>query len=168
MIDAVREFLYAEARLLDQRAWHEWLALWAEDGHYVMPTQWTVLERSAGAGRTASHVAAPAELHYFDESMLMLQARVAKLDSGRAWAEEPSSITTRLIGNIEVQAADHDLIGVHSVFQLYRSRLEQAPETFIGRREDVLRPVQESFEIVRRLVLLNAPVLECSDLEIFF
>ena len=30
-------FIYAEARILDEGHYDDWLALWLEDGHYWMP-----------------------------------------------------------------------------------------------------------------------------------
>ena len=36
----VIDFLYDEARMLDEGRYDEWLALWLEDGHYWMPLDW--------------------------------------------------------------------------------------------------------------------------------
>ena len=35
----VKEFLISEARLLDERRWEEWLALFAKDGWYWVPIE---------------------------------------------------------------------------------------------------------------------------------
>ena len=35
--DEIRDFLYREARLLDDKAWDEWLTLYCEDVEYWMP-----------------------------------------------------------------------------------------------------------------------------------
>ena len=34
----IEQFLFREARLLDEERWDDWLALMAEDIHYWMPT----------------------------------------------------------------------------------------------------------------------------------
>ena len=36
--DAVRDFLYREARYLDDRQWDEWLELYAQDATFWMPS----------------------------------------------------------------------------------------------------------------------------------
>ena len=36
--DSVRDFLYREARYLDDRQWDEWLELYAPDATYWMPS----------------------------------------------------------------------------------------------------------------------------------
>ena len=36
-----------------------------------------------------------------------LSARVARLDTGMAWAEDPPSRTRHLIANIEIEAGEH-------------------------------------------------------------
>src|SRR5690606_688641 len=35
----VQQFIYNEARLLDERQWRSWLDLWTEDGMYWIPQQ---------------------------------------------------------------------------------------------------------------------------------
>jgi benzoate/toluate 1,2-dioxygenase beta subunit len=35
---AAEELLYREARLLDEKKWHDWLALYAEDAVFWMPS----------------------------------------------------------------------------------------------------------------------------------
>ena len=35
--DDIIDFIYAEARMLDEGRYDEWLALWLDDGHYWMP-----------------------------------------------------------------------------------------------------------------------------------
>ena len=32
--DEIIDFIYAEARMLDEGRYDEWLALWLDDGHY--------------------------------------------------------------------------------------------------------------------------------------
>ena len=34
------DFVYREARLLDEMRYDEWLALFTEDGYYWMPAEW--------------------------------------------------------------------------------------------------------------------------------
>ena len=45
------------------------------------------------------------ELAILDETKETLTARVARLETGMAWAEDPPSRTRHLISNIEVEPA---------------------------------------------------------------
>jgi 3-phenylpropionate/cinnamic acid dioxygenase small subunit len=157
----LEQFLYVEAALLEDRRWGEWLELWAEDGHWSMPV------RSDTLGRESfSRVG---EVHYFDEPKDMLAARIAKLQTGKAWAEEPASHTTRLITNVHVvDVSDDYMVTIRSNFVIHRSRLESDVEQFVGTRHDTLRRTDTGWLIVHRDVLLNTAVLRAANLEIFF
>ena len=39
LLREVEQFLYHEARLLDERRFHDWIELFTEDVHYWMPTR---------------------------------------------------------------------------------------------------------------------------------
>ena len=51
---------------------------------------------------------------------------------------------------------------------VYRSRLADELDIFVGRREDVLRQVNGGWKIARRTVLLDQNVLQAKNLTIFF
>ena len=46
------------------------------------------------------------KLAILDETKETLRGRVARLDTGMAWAEDPPSRTRHMISNIEVEAGD--------------------------------------------------------------
>jgi benzene/toluene dioxygenase beta subunit len=46
----IEQFLYHEARVLDERRYEEWYALLTDDIHYYMPTRYNRLKREAGKG----------------------------------------------------------------------------------------------------------------------
>lgn len=73
------DFIAREARLLDERRWDEWLALFADDGRYWVPL--------AGAEQaddaTYNSIA--------DEDRLLLALRVERLKNPRAHSEHPPS-----------------------------------------------------------------------------
>src|ERR1700758_4758315 len=65
------------------------------------------------------------ELSILDETKETLAGRVARLDTGMAWAEDPPSRTRHLITNIEVAPRDGTSeLKVYSNFCVYRSRAE--------------------------------------------
>ena len=106
---SVEQFLYREARLLDERRFHDWLRLFTDDVRYRMAARTNRYPRSSKAivildpERYAEEDQDRAdELGLFDEDIETLSARVARLDTGMAWAEDPPSRTRHLITNIEV------------------------------------------------------------------
>lgn len=160
----VERFLYREARLLDQRRFHEWVDLFADDARYWMPVRADKL-----ASEPVSAFAAPTELAHFDETKETLAMRASKLDTGMAWAEEPRSRTRHLITNVEVEPgeADDEVIA-YSSFLLYRTRLEMKQDLFVGARVDVLRREAGAWRIVRRTLFLDQTVLSADNLSVFF
>src|SRR5262249_32256878 len=108
-IRSVEQFLYREARLLDERRFHQWLGLFPDDIHYWMAARANRYPKSSKAIAIFDADRYPEEdpdaadeLGLFDEDIATLKARVARLDTGMAWAEDPPSRTRHLITNVEV------------------------------------------------------------------
>jgi 3-phenylpropionate/cinnamic acid dioxygenase small subunit len=72
------DFVYAEARLLDELRFEDWLALFAEDGFYWMPL---------AAGQTDARLHAS----LMHEDKLLLQVRVERLRGARTYSQQPAS-----------------------------------------------------------------------------
>ena len=159
----VEQFLYAEARLLDERHFHEWLELFAEDVHYWMPLRTNRMLKDI-----ANELSKPGELAYFDDDFLMLRGRVARLDTEMAWAEEPPSRTQHLITNVQIDRVDGDELWVHLSFIVHRGRNETEEDLFIGYRDDLLRRVNGQLKIAKRKIVLGQNVLAAKNLSIFF
>jgi 3-phenylpropionate/cinnamic acid dioxygenase small subunit len=175
-IRGVEQFLYREARLLDERRFHDWLGLFTDDVHYWMTARANRYPRSSKAiavlnpERYADEDMTRAdELGLFDEDFKSLSARVARLDTGMAWAEDPPSRTRHLITNIEVvQNASDTEVTVHCNFLVYRSRGETEQDFYVGAREDRLRWANGGWKIARRRMVLDQNVLTAKNLSIFF
>jgi 3-phenylpropionate/cinnamic acid dioxygenase small subunit len=165
---SLARFYYLEAAMLDDRRWDDWLALWADDATYAMPVRSETLADDAWGRSLADSYSNPGELQYFDEPAFLLGVRVQKLKSGKAWAEQPPSHTTRLITNVHALAESDDGVTVHSNFLIHRTRVESRVEQFVGTRRDLLRADQDSWRIAGRRVYLNANVLDASNLQLFF
>ena len=76
--DQIIDFIYDEARMLDEGRYDEWLALWLEDGVYWMPLDY----KQTDAKMTTSL------LH---EDMFMLKLRVERLNGARTFSQKPKS-----------------------------------------------------------------------------
>ena len=87
--DRFRCLLEREARLLDQLLFEEWLALFAPECLYWVPS-------TPDAGDPRSEVAI-----MFDDRR-RLEDRVYRLRTGYAWSQAPASRTSRIVSNVEV------------------------------------------------------------------
>jgi 3-phenylpropionate/cinnamic acid dioxygenase small subunit len=160
----IEQFLYEEAEILDDRRMHEWLDLFADDVRYVMPTRYNRLRREQDR-----EFSAPGEIAFFDDDKATLVARVKRLDTGMAWAEDPPSRTRHLVTNVRIQPLEKDgEYSVRSSFVLYRTRLRTDENLFVGRRTDVLRRTSGGWRIAKREILLDQNVLLAKNLSVFF
>ena len=171
----VEQFLYREARLLDERRFREWLDLFTDDVRYWMGARSNRYPRTSKAISILSpnryveddHTRDD-ELSIFDESKETLSGRVARLETGMAWAEDPPSRTRHLITNIEVAGEAGAELTVHSNFIVYRSRAESEEDFYVGARQDLLRRVDGALKIAQRKMTLDQNVLSAKNVSIFF
>jgi 3-phenylpropionate/cinnamic acid dioxygenase small subunit len=87
--DEFRRLLEREARLLDQLRYDDWLALYAPECVYWVPS-------TPNAGDPRREIAI-----MFDDRR-RLEDRVYRLRTGFAWSQAPESRTVRLVTNVEV------------------------------------------------------------------
>ena len=76
--DDVIDFIYAEARMLDEGRFDAWLALWLEDGHYWMPLDYKQTDPIN-------------ETSLMWEDYFMLRLRVERLNGARTFSQKPKS-----------------------------------------------------------------------------
>src|SRR5687768_11915384 len=108
----VEQFLYREARLMDESRFEEWEALWAGDGVYWVPCN----DDDTDPTRQVSII-------YDDRARI--HQRVARLQSGMAHVQEPRSRMRRTIANVEIEDGPDGGITVYSNFLLVEVRNEQ-------------------------------------------
>jgi biphenyl 2,3-dioxygenase beta subunit len=159
----VEEFLFAEAALLDERRYDEWLALLTDDIHYWMP-----IRRTTTARELAHEFTQPGGMAYFDDDKTTLTVRVQRLSVGRAWAEDPPSRTRHILTNVRVLELEGDEIDVTANFQLYRTRLNSEEDSWIGRRDDRLRRVDGRLMLARRHIFLEQTVVLSQNMSSLF
>lgn len=103
--EKVAQFLYFEARLLDERRWDEWLDLWTEDGMYWAP-------RSFDQTSPYNHIS------LFWENKMLRELRIRRLQNKRNWSQQPPTQSSRLVGNICVEGRDQEnYLVVRATFQ---------------------------------------------------
>jgi 3-phenylpropionate/cinnamic acid dioxygenase small subunit len=176
LIREIEQFLYREARLLDDRRFHDWLELFTDDVRYWMTGRTNRYPKSSKAiaildpdRYVENDIGADDELAILDESKETLTARVARLDTGMAWAEDPPSRTRHFVNNIEVEPGDSDSeLKVYSNFIVYRSRGETEQDFYVGSRQDMLRRVGGAWKIASRRLVLDQNVLTAKNVSVFF
>ena len=165
----IAEFLYAEAELLDERRYDEWLALLAGDIRYWMPMRRNVKTGEEAREFTREH----ADISWFDEGKETLTRRVRQIQTGIHWAEEPQSRIAHLVSNVQLLEATPDAAHAREVtakcrFLIYRNRVETETDLLVGKREDTLRRDGNGWLIARRKIILDQNVLLTKNLTFFF
>ena len=160
----IEEFLYFEAELLDDRKLREWFELLADDIRYWMPIRHNLFERPEDI---RDELSKPGEGFYFDDDRKSLKIRVERAYAKNAWAEMPPSRTRHLITNIRIKKDDGREIEVHSNFLVYRTRMENDQDMFVGERQDILRRVDGGFKIAKRTIILDQAVLTAKNISVF-
>ncbi len=93
--DLFRRLVEREARLLDRLLFTEWIALFAPECVYWVPS-------TPHGGDPRREIAI-----MFDDRR-RLEDRIFRLRTGYAWSQAPSSRTSRLVSNVEVFACPRD------------------------------------------------------------
>jgi benzoate/toluate 1,2-dioxygenase beta subunit len=137
-------FLLYEARLLDERRFRDWMALFTEDGTYwvpAVPGQQSPLNQ--------------ASLFYDDRTLMA--TRIARLEHPKIHVQTPPSRTLHQIGSVLLEQSDPatgaDI--VTSTVIMVESRQDRQ-RLFAGRQTHHLRAEGDSFRIFQKRVdLIN-------------
>ncbi len=161
----IEEFLHAEAELLDERHFEEWLDLMTDDLRYFMPLRRSV---AFGEHEERENTRADEEVCWFDDDKETLVKRVTQILTGKHWAEEPLSRVCHIVSNVQILTVGLPEVSVKCRFLVYRNRLQDEADIFIGKRQDVLRKVNGRWKIAKRTIFLDQNVLLPKNLTIFF
>ena len=158
----VCQFLYYEAELLDDRRFEEWLKLLTDDIQYRMPVRVTK-EKKDGPDIDESS-------SYFEDNLVTLTSRIARLGTKSAWADDPPSRTRHFISNVLVNpGASNTEYLVTSALHFVRSRgSESANDQLTGKRKDLIRRVGSELKIASRSVYLDQAVIGTPNLITLF
>jgi p-cumate 2,3-dioxygenase subunit beta len=141
MREALEQFLYHEAELLDAWNLKSWLVLFTSHGRYLVPS----LDLPN---------AEPSEsLYLIDDDHLRLTSRAHQLLDHFAFAESPHSRTHRSITNVMFDNNDDGTISLRANFIINRFRHE-LQDVYVGRYRHIL--VRESGQLkfkIRKAIL---------------
>ena len=160
----IEEFLYAEAELLDERRYEEWLDLFTDDARYFMPMRRNVPADEPEREFTREGT----DVNWFDEGKDTLTRRVKQILTGIHWAEEPPSRICHIVSNVQIVRATLDEVEARSRFIVYRNRVQTETDFLVGKREDLLRRTDGGLKIARRKIVLDQNVLLAKNLTMFF
>lgn len=119
----VEDFLIEEARLLDEGELERWVSLFDDEAIYWVPC-------NDSASDPRRHVS------IIHDDRRRLDERLLRMRSPMFWAQDPPSRTSRLVGNVQLQAHSEGL-EVSSRFILVELR-RGCSTTFAGRYRHLL------------------------------
>jgi benzoate/toluate 1,2-dioxygenase beta subunit len=140
--EAVEQFLFHEAALLDDRRFEDWRELFVEDGYYWVPLR-------------PGQESPDEEASLFYDTRDVMATRFERLRHPRIHAQTPPHRTCHLIGNIAItETADDECTVRSSLFMAdYRLRVQRV---FAGKVQHRLRREGAGFRIVwKRVDLIN-------------
>jgi len=158
---AVEEFMFREAELLDGGRFRDWLDLLDPEIRYVVPVR-TTREDAADPGWVRA-------IAHWDDDYTGLEMRVLRSETDFAWAELPRSRTRHFVSNIRTAAGPGaQELTVRSNLLFFRSRGDSGRwELLSAERLDVLRRTDGSLRLARREVLLDHSTLPVDNLSVF-
>lgn len=159
LYERVQQFLFREARLADEWRLGDWLALWAPQSLYWVPVNHDDVDPRR-------------ELSLIYDDRQRLELRIARINSGMAWTQEPRSRLRRVLSNIEIEpvidGADDGRLEVHSNFHLNELRPSTSTQVvWTGHTIHHLLPAGDGFQIALKKVLLLNNDEELPQLSIF-
>jgi 3-phenylpropionate/cinnamic acid dioxygenase small subunit len=167
----VQQWLYREARILDSRRYDLWLELLDDEIRYRVPSRTFVRQGHVKDFSTWSverELELPDALPLIDDDLPALRERVARLQTGMAWAETPPSISRRLVSNVMILDADADgRLSVVSTIFLHKVRGDSRV-LFSGERRDRIFRHGDDFRLQERYVVLDEVVLAADNLSLLF
>jgi p-cumate 2,3-dioxygenase subunit beta len=143
---AVEDFLFQEAALLDEWRLDEWLGLFEKDATYEVPTT----DRPNEDPHRSQY--------YVWDDYELLSARVKRLKSKHAHAENPHSRTRRLVTNVRLAETSDSSLDVRAAFLIYKIR-DGNVDQFVGRYEHTLAANGEGLRFRKRRAVLELEVL---------
>ena len=137
-------FVFLEARMLDEERFEEWLTLFTSDGRYWMPLEPNQTEEKIVTS-----------LLY--EDMILLTTRVRRLRGKLTYSQQPRSRGVHVLQRPFVDSMDDvaNIYSVHTPFQFIESRRDEK-ELYAGWMDHTLTVEDGKLKIrLKRVELVN-------------
>ncbi|CAN7636209.1 aromatic-ring-hydroxylating dioxygenase subunit beta [Caballeronia sp. LjRoot31] len=148
----IEDFLFMEARLLDTGRFDAWLALFHENAVYWVPAGHDDIDPT-------QHVS------IIHDDKAALAKRIARLQSGHAYAQDPASRVHRLISNVGLGEANDESRTLRVTCMMLLLELARHRQTIHSARcEFLLQRRDNTWQILGKKVnlLRNNEVLEAT------
>lgn len=122
--DALIDFVYAEARMLDEGRYDDWLALWLPDAMYWMPLDY---QQKDPVNETS--------LMY--EDLFMLKLRVERLNGARTFSQKPKSRCHHVLQRPFVDEMSEDRFVTVTQMHYVETRLDEQQLLALTVRHDL-------------------------------
>lgn len=139
-------FLYKEARYLDDRQWDEWLECYDEEVEYWMPS-WRDDDQPSENPRTEVSL-----IYYPNKNGLV--DRVFRIKTERSSASTPEPRTSHNLSNIEVLNQDGDEAEVRYNFLTMNHRYRET-DSFFGTTYVTLSKASGEIKITKKKIVLK-------------
>ena len=141
--EELEAFVYAEAELLDDGRYEDWLALFADDGIYWVPA----VPGQEDPLNTIS-------IFYEDKDIMAI--RIRRMTHPANIAQSPFPRTSHVVGQVRVEGADNGTFEVSSRMQVVEYREGDGQRVFAGKCRHTLRREGDDLKIVlKRVDLVN-------------
>ncbi len=122
----IEQFLFFEARLIDERRFAEWEALWVDEGIYWVPANGEDTDPST-------------QVSLIYDNRARMHNRVERYVGGKAISQQPPPRTVHVVGNVTIEPATPPVSGGEGVVRVVHSTVlvaESRPEArvdWVGR-----------------------------------
>jgi len=140
----VEQFLYRQARLLDEKQWQAWIDLFTADGIYWMPPD-------------ASYETWDGQPAIFAEDKNLMTVRMGRVLHPDAWSQRPLWGTNHLVSNVTIdKVAKNGDVTVRSRFHMMELRRDDVRH-FSGQYTHLLKKAKGGYRIkLQRVDMINA------------
>ena len=143
----IEDFLFTEARLLDNWKLEEWLTLFLPEATYCVPSLDT------------PDMSPQDSLYLVMDDMKRLTSRVHQYSGRSMWVENPLSRTRRLISNTQILSSNGPEFEITANFVVHRMRSGNV-DSYIGRYEHVLVQTDAGLRFRTRKAILDLESLK--------
>jgi 3-phenylpropionate/cinnamic acid dioxygenase small subunit len=136
----VSQFLYREARLVDEHRFDEWESLWTDDAVYWVPAN--------GEGGDPEQ-----QMSIIYDNRSRIHLRIQQFHTGKRYSQNPQSRLRRVLSNIEILAQDESGVRVGANMLLFEAS-RRGDIVWGSRNEYVLRKTDAGWRMARKEVKL--------------
>ncbi|MDP6830073.1 MAG: aromatic-ring-hydroxylating dioxygenase subunit beta [Alphaproteobacteria bacterium] len=148
----VRDLLYLEADLLDRQCWDDWLALYAEDCVYWVPSWLSEDELGDDPEMQVNTI--------YIVGKPGLAARLHRISSGQAYAQAPLTRTSHLVDTVRLLEHDDDKVLASAKWMTLSADSRTGKQIRGGWYEYELRRVDGGLLIGRKKIVLLEDVID--------